>query len=467
MMVRRIHGIHRILWVGHVRKLANCYARFQRVPLAPMNELLKTLTARGLLQDVTAGLDERLQQGPIVAYVGLDPTADSLHVGSLIPIIGATWLQQYGHTPIILIGSGTAMVGDPSGKRSERPILPIEEIDRNAEAIRRQASRFLDFGSRQPNAAQLRDNADWLRSLPLMDFLRDSGKHLTLGFMLQKESVRSRLEGGISYTEFSYMAIQAYDFWHLFRSEGCELQIGGSDQWGNITAGIELIGKREGRQAYGMVFPLVTNTAGSKFGKSETGNVWLDPVKTTPYQFYQFWINTDDRDVERYLKLFTFLPLEQISAALREQARDPGKRVAQRLLAQEVTTRVHGEATADDAIRTSEALFGRGTGSSPRTGEHEITSSAPIVMAAPAVSVSREKLRHLSIVGLLVESGLAKSKAEARRGIQGGGFYLNDVPISAVDLRIAEDEFKGPPDNRSVMLRKGKKNYVRLVLQPE
>src|SRR4051812_15721546 len=297
-----------------------------------MNELLKTLTARGLLQDATAGLDERLGRGPLTAYVGLDPTADSLHVGSLVPIIGAAWLQRFGHTPIVLIGGGTGMIGDPSGKRSERPILPVSEIDRNADAIRLQVARFLDFGDSGP-AARVRNNADWLRPLRLMDFFRDSGKHLTLGFMLQKESVRSRLETGISYTEFSYMVIQAYDFWHLFRAERCELQIGGSDQWGNITAGTELIGKREGRQAYGLVFPLITNTSGSKFGKSEAGNVWLDPSKTSPYQFYQFWINTDDRDVERYLKLFTFLPLGEISQVMSAQATDPGRRAAQRRLA--------------------------------------------------------------------------------------------------------------------------------------
>ena len=437
------------------------------VALAAMNLVLKTLTARGLLQDATAGLDERLGRGPVTAYVGLDPTADSLHVGSLVPIIGAAWLQQAGHTPIVLVGGGTGMVGDPSGKRSERPILPIEEIDRNAEAIRSQVARFLDFESSKSNAARLRNNADWLRKLPLMDFLRDTGKHLTLGFMLQKESVRSRLETGISYTEFSYMAIQAYDFWHLFRTEQCELQIGGSDQWGNITAGIELIGKRESRQAYGLVFPLVTTTSGSKFGKSEAGNVWLDPDKTSPYQFYQFWINTDDRDVERYLKLFTFLPLEEIGAALAEHARDPGKRIPQRLLARDVTTRVHGAPEAEQAIETSRALFeGRGVTVTPGTGELRVTGFAPTVVVAPTVRVSRSKLGDLSIIGLLVESGLAKSKAEARRGIQGRGFYLNDVPIESVDLRIGENEFKGPADDRSLMLRKGKKNYVRLVLEP-
>ena len=324
-----------------------------------MNGLLKTLTARGLLQDATAGLNERLEQGPLVAYVGLDPTADSLHVGSLVPILGAAWLQRYGHTPIILMGGGTGMVGDPSGKRAERPIMSVEEIDRNVEGIARQVGRFLDFSGSTAAAARLRNNADWLRQVPLMEFLRDTGKHLTVGFMLQKESVRSRLESGISYTEFSYMAIQAYDFWHLFRTEDCELQIGGSDQWGNITAGIELIRKREGKQRHGLVFPLITNASGAKFGKSEAGNIWLDPNRTSPYQFYQFWINTDDRDVERYLKLFTFQSLEEINAeTMAEHARDPGKRVAQRLLARDVTTRVHGGPATEEAVRTSERSLG-------------------------------------------------------------------------------------------------------------
>ena len=424
-----------------------------------MDELLKTLTARGLLQDATSGLDQRLRQGPITAYVGFDPTAESLHVGNLVPVMGAAWLQRFGHTPIILIGGGTGMVGDPSGKRDERPVLPLEQIDRNAAAIQQQLSRFLDFHS--TNAARLRNNADWLRRLPLMEFLRDTGKHLTLGFMLQKESVRSRLEGGISYTEFSYMVIQAYDFWHLFRTEGAELQVGGSDQWGNITAGIELIGKRERRQAYGLVFPLVTTASGTKFGKSEAGNVWLDPSRTSPYEFYQFWINVDDRDVERYLKLFTFLPLEDISSALVEHARDPGARIPQRLLARDVTARVHGAAEAEQAMETSRALFEkRGITVTPGPGELQLTGHEP------TVTVSRSKLKDLSIVGLLLESGLAKSKADARRGIQGKGFYLNNAPIETADLQVAEDQFQGPPGERFVILRKGKKNYVKLVLEP-
>ncbi len=425
-----------------------------------MPDLLETLAARGLLQDATADLAQRLQRGPLTAYVGFDPTSDSLHVGNLVPVIGAAWLQRFGHTPIVLIGGGTGMVGDPSGKRSERPILPLDQIDHNAQAIRAQLARFLSFDGSGSNNARLRNNADWLRELPLMDFLREAGRHLTLGFMLQKESVRSRLESGISYTEFSYMAIQAYDFWHLFRTEGCELQVGGSDQWGNITAGIELVRKREGQQLHGLVFPLITNASGAKFGKSEAGNIWLDPARTSPYQFYQFWINTDDRDVERYLKLFTFLSLGEIAETMAAHARDPGKRAAQRLLAADMTTRVHGAAEAEQAMETSRALFeGRGVTVTPGTGELRLTGHAP------TVTVSRAGLRDLSVVELLVASGLAKSKADARRGIQGKGFYLNDEPIETVDRVLDEDELQGPPEGRFVILRKGKKNYVRLVLE--
>ena len=423
-----------------------------------MTELLKTLTARGLLQDVTSGLDQRLQQGSITAYVGFNPTANSLHVGNLIPVMGGAWLQRFGHTPIVLIGGGTGMVGDPSGKRTERPVLSLDEIDRNTEAIRQQLTRFLDFEAGKANTARLRNNADWLRTLPLMDFLRDAGRYLTLGWMLQKESVRSRMESGISYTEFSYMAIQAYDFWHLFRTEGCELQFGGSDQWGNITAGIELIGKREGKQTYGMVFPLITTASGTKFGKSEAGNVWLDPARTSPYQF---WINTDDRDVERYLKLFTFLPLDEIAAAMAQHAADLGKRVPHRLLARDVTVRVHGEAAAEDAIQTSRTVFAHG---SDRTISSDHATAT--VLSIPELRVSRSELKVLSVVDLLVASGLATSKADARRGIKGRGFYLNDEAIEAIDRQLTEDELQGPADRRYVVLRKGKKNYVRVVLEP-
>ncbi len=419
-----------------------------------MTDLLDLLGARGFIQDATAGLRERLREGPIIAYAGFDPTADSLHVGSMVPAMGLAWLQREGHTPIALVGGGTGMVGDPSGKRSERPVMDLEQIDRNAQRIGRQLSRFLSFEG--ANAARLRNNADWLRNIRLMDFLRDTGRHFRVGYMLQKESVASRMEEGISYTEFSYMLVQAFDYWHLFRTEGCELQLGGSDQWGNITAGGHLVEKREGREVHGLVFPLITNATGAKFGKSEAGNVWLDPDKTSPYHFYQFWVNTDDRDVERYLKLFTFLRLDRIAATMAEHGRDPGKRLAQKALAREVTSTVHGESAAEQAIQTSEALFtGKGG-----TGKETIAEM-------PERRVSRARMpAGLQVVEVLVASGLATSKADARRGIQGKGFYLNGEPIESVDLVIDDAALLGPAEAPFMILRKGKRNYVRLVVEP-
>jgi tyrosyl-tRNA synthetase len=420
-----------------------------------MTDLLELLTARGFVQDATPGLAARLRQGPITAYVGFDPTADSLHAGSLVPVMALAWLQGLGHVPIALVGGGTGMVGDPSGKRTERPFMSLEQIDRNAQGIGRQLQRFLSFEG--ANAARLRNNADWLRELRLMDFLRDTGKHFTLSLMLGKESVASRMDAGISFTEFSYMLIQAYDFWHLFKTEGCELQMGGSDQWGNITAGTHLVGKREGREVHGLVVPLLTTAGGGKFGKSEGENVWLDPERTSPYRFYQFWLNTDDRDVERYLKLFTFLRLDRIAATMAEHAADPGRREAQRTLAREVTATVHGVDAAEAAIQTSRALFSGG----------EVELSADALADMPERRVSRTQLpAGLPVVEVLVASGLASSKADARRGIQGKGFYLNGRPIDDVELRVGEDALQGPPDARFVILRKGKKNYVRLVLEP-
>ena len=419
-----------------------------------MPDLLETLRARGFVHDATPGLAERLRAGPLTVYVGFDPTADSLHVGSLVPVMGLAWLQRAGHTPIALVGGGTGMVGDPSGKREERPLLGLDQIDRNAQSIGRQLARFLSFEG--ANAARMRNNADWLRGLRLMEFLRDTGKYFTLGYMLQKESVRSRLETGITYTEFSYMLIQAYDYWHLWRSENCELQMGGSDQWGNITAGIELIGRRESRQVHGLVFPLLTTSSGAKFGKTEGGrsNVWLDPARTSPYHFHQFWLNVEDREVERLLRLFTFLPLERIAAVMAEHGRDPARRAAQRELAREITSIVHGAEAAAQAIQTSAALFGGG----------ELPAEA--VAEMPERRVPRAQLPEgLPVVEVLVASGLASSKADARRGIQGKGFYLNGQPIDSVELRIGDDSLQGPPEERFVILRKGKKNYVRLVIE--
>jgi len=423
-----------------------------------MSDLLSTYRDRGFLQDVTPGLAARLARGPVTAYVGFDPTADSLHVGNLVPVMGLAWLQHAGGTPIALVGAGTAMVGDPSGKRQERPVLELSRIDANAAAIRVQLERFLRFDG--ATAARMRNNADWLRPLGLMEFLRDTGKHFTLSYMLQKEAVRSRMETGISYTEFSYMLVQAYDYWHLFTGEGCELQMGGSDQWGNITAGIELIARRESREAHGLVFPLITTASGTKFGKSEGENIWLDPARTSPYKLYQFWLNTDDRDVERYLKLFTFLELSEIAGLMKEQEAAPAARPAQRELARAVTALVHGEDEAAKARVASEALFGRGPGAGPAGGALEVIAGSSDI---PVVTLPRAALDGgLPLVDVLVRTGLASSKADARRGLQAGGYYVNGEQVTDPGRHLTADDFAG---RDWVLLRKGKKNYVKVVVE--
>ena len=419
-----------------------------------MPTLLDALTARGFVHDATPGLAGRLTQGPITGYVGFDPTADSLHVGNLVPVMGLAWLQRFGGTPIILVGGGTGLVGDPSGKRAERPMLAVEQIDHNVRRIRGQLEQFLSFQG--ANAARLRDNADWLRPLRLLDFLRDVGKHFTLNYMLQKDAVKSRMETGISYTELSYMLVQAYDFWHLWKTERCELQMGGSDQWGNITAGTELIGRRESASAHGLVFPLLTNAAGGKFGKSEGDNVWLDPAKTSPYRFYQFWLNSDDRDVERLLRFFTFLELEEIAALLSAQAGDPGKRVAQRRLAQDLTARVHGAATAESVVRASGLLFGGLALAEAGPEVFEVLATE-----VPTVTLPRTEVIGLGIVDALVRVELAASRGEARRGLAQKGFSLNGQPLTDPDRLLgAADILAGG----YLMLQKGKRNYALIKL---
>ncbi len=419
-----------------------------------MTTLLETLTARGFVQDATPGLAARLARGPVTGYVGFDPTADSLHVGNLVPVMGLAWLQRLGGTPIVLVGGGTGLVGDPSGKRAERPMLDVAQVDHNVARIRAQLERFVDFGG--ANAARMRDNADWLRPLRLMDFLRDVGKHFTINYMLQKDSVKSRMETGISYTEFTYMLVQAYDFWHLWQADRCELQMGGSDQWGNITAGTELIGRREGAEAHGLVFPLLTNAAGGKFGKSESGNVWLDPAKTSPYQFYQFWLNTDDRDVERLLRFFTFLPLDEIATIMAEQAQDPGKRAAQRRLAEDITTRVHGAATARGVVQASRLLFGGLDLAEAGSEVFEVLATE-----IPTTTLPRAELDGLSLVDALVRAGLAASKSEARRGLAQKGFSLNAQPIADAERRLAAGDVRA---GGYLLLQKGKRSYALVTL---
>ena len=421
-----------------------------------MPTLIGVLTERGLLQDATPGLADRLARGPVTAYAGFDPTADSLHVGNLVPVMALGWLQRLGGRPIVLVGGGTALVGDPSGKRSERPMLSMEAIDANAAAIGAQLARFLDFEGKNP--ASLRNNAEWLRTIPLLQFLRDTGKHFTISYMLQKDSVKSRLDAGLSFTEFAYMLVQAQDYHHLFTTAGCELQIGGSDQWGNITAGIELIARKEQAQAHGLVCPLLTGSGGAKFGKSEDGNVWLDPRKTSPYRFYQFWLNADDRDAERLLLTFTFRPREEISSVVAASAADPGRRAAQRLLAHDVTARVHGEETAARVIAASGILFG---GSDLRSAD-----AATLAVVAGEVSVLAVEAASLAagfpLIDALVGTGLAASRADARRVLSGNGYSVNGERVSAERPLSRSDLLAG----RFVVLQKGKKQFAMLDAGP-
>jgi len=419
-----------------------------------MATLIDELKARDFLQDLTPGLEERLKAGSIVGYVGFDPTADSLHVGNLVPVMALSWLQRCGGTPIVLVGGGTGMVGDPSGKRAERPVLSVEQIDHNVACQRAQLERFLRFDG--PNAARLRNNADWLRPLGLMEFLRDAGKHFTINYMLAKDSVKNRMETGMSFTEFTYMLIQAYDFWHLWKTERCELQMGGSDQWGNITAGTELIGRKEGASAHGLVLPLLTTSTGAKFGKSEEGAIYLDPQKTSPYRFFQFWVNSDDRDVERWLRYFTFFPMEEIRGVMEEQARDPGKRPAQRRLAEEMTQRIHGEAVLRNVQEAAKVLFG---GTALRDVSAEVL--ALLSKELPSVRLARAELDGLPVLDALVKSGLASSKGDAKRGIQGKGFLVNGEVVAAPERTLgAGDLLHG----KFVMVQKGKRNHALLVV---
>ena len=419
-----------------------------------MLDFLATLNARELVRDVTPGFAARLNHGPVTGYVGFDPTAESLHVGNLVPVMALAWLQRLGGRPLVIVGGGTGMVGDPSGKRAERPMLSAEQIGKNVLAMRSQLGRFLDFQG--PRAAKLFNNADWLGPVTLLEFLRDTGKHFTIGYMMQKESVKSRLETGISFTEFAYMLVQAHDYEHLFRTESCELQMGGSDQWGNITAGIELVGKKHGKEVHGLTLPLLTTASGAKFGKSEAGNVWLDPEKTSPYAFYQFWINQDDRDVERLLLTFSFRSLEEIAGVVAEHRKAPERRGAQRQLAAEMTERIHGAEALARAESAASALFSGG----PADAESLRSMEMPEVVIPLA-----DFGEGMGIVDLLVRARLASSKADARRGIQGRGFYLGQEAIADESIRVLAADLEEVDNTKTVILRKGKKNYVRVVIK--
>ncbi|HEX9017718.1 MAG TPA: tyrosine--tRNA ligase [Anaerolineaceae bacterium] len=418
------------------------------------NNVFDELKWRGLVYDCFEGLDALLGREPVTVYNGFDATADSLHVGHLVPLIALARLQRYGHHPIALAGGGTSMIGDPSGKATERQLLSREQIEANVDSIKGQLAHFLDFEVKG-NPARVLNNASWLMSLPLIDFLRDTGKYFTVNYMITKDSVRTRLEreDGISFTEFSYMLLQSYDFLHLHDAEGCKLQTGGSDQWGNITAGVDLIRKvRGGGSAYGMVYPLITKADGTKFGKSESGTVWLAAERTSPYRFFQFWLNTDDRDVINYLKYFTFLTQERIAALAATVSEHPEQREAQRVLAQEMTSIVHGTDALARAEQASQALFGGDITGLNGTDIQDIFAEVP----SSQQPKSTLEGAGVNVVDLLVNSGFLKSKGETRRAIAEGGIYLNNQRVSEPLQQVTVGDLL---DGKFLVLRRGKKNY--------
>ena len=427
----------------------------------PMN-LLPDLQWRGLIQDCTDAdaLGKRLAEGPVALYCGFDPTADSLHVGHLMGQLMLRRFQLAGHHPLPLAGGATGSIGDPSGKSSERNLLTREVLEHNVACIKHQLSRILDFDC-ATNPARLVDNATWTAGISYLDFLRDIGKHFSVNVMVAKDSVRSRMEdreAGISYTEFSYMLLQAFDFYHLRKELSCELQIGGSDQWGNITAGTDLIRKKLAAHAFGLTFPLLTKADGTKFGKTEGGAVWLDPAKTSPYRFYQFFIQADDSMVVKYLKMLTLLPREEIEALEQKHLVNPGARDAHRALARVTTALVHGETAAQEAIRASDILFG-----GELAGVSEGTFKE-IVGEVPTRELEAVKLggAGFPLLDLLVHVGLCPSKGQARKDLEGGGIYVNNVREASLQRNVTTADLLF---GKHVLLRKGKRNYVVVTAQ--
>jgi len=421
--------------------------------------ILDELRWRGLLADCTDSdaLTQRLQQGPITLYCGFDPTADSLHVGNLVPLLALRRFQLQGHHPIALAGGATGMVGDPSGKSAERNLQTPEQVEHNIASVRRQLTQFLDFDV-ATNPARLVNNHDWTAPVTLLEFLRDVGKHISVNSMVAKDSVRSRMEdraAGISYTEFSYMLLQGFDFCHLRQTCNCELQIGATDQWGNITVGTELTRKKLGATVWGLVFPLLTKSDGSKYGKTATGTVWLDPKRTSPYRFYQFFVNSDDADVVKLLKTLTFLSADEIAALEQEVQANPGARAAQKALAREMTLLVHGAERLAGALKASEALFG---GALDGLSAEDFQD---VIAEAPQQPLERTRLDGTGspLIDLLVHSGLCPSKGQARKDIEGGGIYLNNVRVTDVTRVVTAQDIVFA---RYLLLRKGKRSYTAL-----
>jgi len=420
-------------------------------------QLIEDLQWRGMIQDIMPGTKELLEKEMVSGYIGFDPTSDSLHIGSLVPILLLVHLQKAGHKPFALVGGATGMVGDPSGKSEERNLLSEETLQFNQEGVRKQLSKFLDFNSDKPNAAVMVNNYDWFKDFSFLHFIRDVGKHITVNYMMAKDSVKKRLEGetGMSFTEFTYQLVQGYDFYWLYQNRNCKLQMGGSDQWGNIVTGTELVRRKAGGEAFAFTCPLITKADGGKFGKTEKGNVWLDPKKTSPYQFYQFWLNASDEDAKKWIKIFTLLSKETIEALLLQQEAAPHERALQKKLAEELTCFVHSRADYEFAVKASEILFGNATTEILQSLNEE--QLLQVMEGVPSIEISRGTLSDgYELVSFLADTQIFPSKGEARKMWQAGGLGLNKTKISTDTTSIGLGDLL---QDKYLLVQKGKKNY--------
>ena len=423
-----------------------------------MKNFVEELKWRGMIHDITPGTEEELAKGPMAAYVGIDPTGDSLHIGHLVSIMILKHFQSCGNKPFALVGGATGMIGDPSMKSSERNLLDEKTLAHNVKCIKEQLGRFLDFESDAPNKAELVNNYDWMKDYTFINFTRDIGKLITVNYMMSKDSVKKRLSRdsseGMSFTEFTYQLLQGYDFLYLFKNRNVRLQLGGADQWGNITTGTELIRRTLGKEAYALTCPLITKADGGKFGKTEKGNIWLDPERTSPYQFYQFWLNVSDTDAEKYIKIFTMLDRETIENAIEEHKNCPEARGLQKLLAKEVTTMVHGEAGYENAVKASQMLFGKATADDLRSLDEQ--TFLAVFEGVPTFEISREKLPLGILDALAVDTAIFPSKGEARKMIQGNGFSINKEKFTDPSGSLTEADII---DGKYILAQKGKKDY--------
>ena len=423
--------------------------------------LIEELKWRGMIQDIMPGTVEQLAKEMTAGYIGFDPTSDSLHIGSLVPILLLVHLQKAGHKPVALVGGATGMVGDPSGKNEERNLLSEEVLNHNLAGVKAQLEKFLDFNPALPNKAEMVNNYDWFKNMRFLDFIRDIGKHITVNYMSAKDSVRKRLDGenGMSFTEFTYQLVQGYDFYWLYTHKNCKLQMGGSDQWGNITTGTELIRRKSGGEAFAFTCPLLTKADGGKFGKTEKGNVWLDPEKTSPYQFYQFWLNATDTDAEKWIRIFTFLSPAEIETLMAQQLQDPGARVVQKTLARAVTSFVHGEEGYQKALSDTEKMFANQSAPAESLSEQDLESIEGLARfnyAAGKISGG------IDVVSFLAETGIIASKGEARKLVQGGGISINRKKVENTQLSVDTTFLL---HNKYLLVQKGKKNYYLVTVE--